>query len=58
MPKSIVREAIDETAGAAAQAIDRIEAVLPADFPERIHRSVRAGVESRLRRLALPQSAS
>jgi hypothetical protein len=37
----------------ADSALDEVERELPRDFPEQIHRFVKAGVTERLRRLAL-----
>lgn len=48
LPKTLVQSAIGEIADVAKTAIDRIETMLPNDFPEAIHASVKAAMEKRL----------
>ncbi|TIS86217.1 type II toxin-antitoxin system HipA family toxin [Mesorhizobium sp.] len=48
LPKSLVREAIEEMADTAMAAIDRIEDALPKEFPENIHRSVKTALAKKL----------
>lgn len=48
LPKSIANEALLEVAEDAEKAIKNIEAELPDGFPQKIHRSVKKGIESRL----------
>lgn len=55
LPKSLVRDAIEEIANTAGDAIARIEGELPADFPDAIHTSVRDAVIDRLRSLRVTQ---
>lgn len=51
LPKGLVREALETMHRAAEAALDQVESQLPADFPEGIHRSVKAAVLARLPRL-------
>jgi serine/threonine-protein kinase HipA len=51
LPKGLAREAIEEMADTAGQALEAIERVLPGDFPGVIHRAVKAGVIDRLSKL-------
>jgi serine/threonine-protein kinase HipA len=51
LPKGLAREAIEKMADTAGQALEAIERVLPADFPEVIHRAVKVGVTDRLSKL-------
>ncbi len=51
LPKGLARVAIEEIADTAGQALEAIERVLPADFPEVIHRAVKVGVADRLSKL-------
>jgi serine/threonine-protein kinase HipA len=53
LPKGLAHEAIEEMADTAGQALEAIERVLPADFPEVIHRAVKVGVTDRLSKLRL-----
>ncbi|TJW06981.1 MAG: type II toxin-antitoxin system HipA family toxin [Mesorhizobium sp.] len=48
LPKSLVREAIEEMADTAMAAIDRIEDALPKEFPENIHRSAKTALAKKL----------
>ena len=48
LQKTLVQSAIGEIADVAKTAIDRIETMLPNDFPEAIHASVKAAMEKRL----------
>jgi serine/threonine-protein kinase HipA len=56
LPKSLIREAIVEIAERGMNALDKIEAVLPAGFPEQIPASVRMAMTARLRSLNLPHT--
>jgi serine/threonine-protein kinase HipA len=58
LPKSIIREAIEEVLAQVEKAIIQMEAALPPGFPEYIHESVSAGMRTRLPGLALPQTAT
>ena len=51
LSKGLAREAIEEMADTAGQALEAIERVLPADFPGVIHRAVKVGVTDRLSKL-------
>ena len=51
LPKKLVQDAIDQISQSAEDALSRVENDLPADFPQAIHESVKAGVITRLRRL-------
>lgn len=51
LPKRFARETIEKMADTAGQALEAIECVLPADFPEIIHRGVKVGVTDRLSKL-------
>lgn len=51
LPEPLLRAAIDEIADAAGPALDRMEAELPAAFPDEIHASVRRALQARLRGL-------
>jgi len=51
LPTGLAREAIEEMADTAGQALGAIERVLPVNFPEVIHRAVKAGVTDRLSKL-------
>lgn len=53
LPKTLVRDAIDETATRAKEAIAQIESDLPADFPATIHSAVKDAMIARLRRLEM-----
>lgn len=53
LPKSLARSAIEEIADSAKSAMERVEARLPADFPEFIQESVNAATTARLNYLAL-----
>ena len=51
LPKKRVQDAIDQISQSAEDALSRVEKDLPADFPQAIHESVKAGVIARRRRL-------
>jgi serine/threonine-protein kinase HipA len=51
LPKTLVRDAIAEIADTAEAALASVENNLPANFPDAIHNSVKAGVKARLRSL-------
>jgi len=53
LPKTLMREAFEMMADRADKALDEVEQGLPADFPEHIHGSVKAGLVERLKRLAV-----
>ena len=53
LPKSFAISAIEEIADSAKSAMERVEARLPADFPEFIQESVKAATTARLNYLAL-----
>ena len=53
LPRTLIREALEMMADRAGEAVDRVEQSLPGDFPMQIHRSVKAGLEERLKRLAV-----
>ena len=53
IPKAIVKTAIEEVADAAKHAISKMESILPSNFPEEIHASVKAAVTVRLEELCL-----
>lgn len=58
LPRTLVRDAINDIADTAEAALVTVENNLPAAFPAVIHDSVKAGVNTRLRRLrptATPQ---
>jgi serine/threonine-protein kinase HipA len=48
LPKSLVREVIEEMADTAMAAIGRVEDALPKEFPENIHRSVQTALTKKL----------
>lgn len=48
MPKTLVREALEEVHAQADAALAQIESALPADFPADIHDSVSDGLRARL----------
>jgi serine/threonine-protein kinase HipA len=52
LPKRLVRDAIEETASLAEEAVRKIEGLLPRAFPEALHASVKAGLLERVRRLS------
>ena len=56
LPKSLVREAIEEMADTAPQAIAKIESKLPVDFPVIIHTSVKEAMTDRLGKLQVGQA--
>ncbi len=56
LPKSLVREAIEEMADTAPQAIEKIESELPVDFPVAISTSVKGAITDRLRKLRVRQA--
>ena len=51
LPKSLVRDAIEEMADTTPPAIAKIENALLADFPKAIHTSVKNAMTDRLRKL-------
>ena len=51
LAKSLVREAMEEIADMAPQAIQAVEGKLPAGFPESVHVAVRKGLLARLNQL-------
>jgi serine/threonine-protein kinase HipA len=51
LPKTLIRDALETMADRADQALVEVERALPADFPEQIHASVKAGLAERLKRL-------
>lgn len=51
LPASLVNAAIDDIAARAPAALAALEADLPADFPQHLHESVKAGIAARLRLL-------
>ena len=53
LPKALVRNAIEEIRSKANSAIAGLESVLPKDFPEEIHASVKEAVTLRVRSLEL-----
>jgi serine/threonine-protein kinase HipA len=57
LAKSLIREAMEEMADLAAQAIQKIESELPTGFPECIHVAVREGLLARLDHLGAKQPA-
>ena len=57
LPKSLVLSACHDIAGNAEKAMARLEAALPAGFPESIHTSVSAAVKTRLRGLEIFEKA-
>jgi serine/threonine-protein kinase HipA len=56
LAKSLVREAMEEMADVAPQAIQKIESELPTGFPECIHVAVREGLLARLDSLGAKKS--
>ncbi|GJL67601.1 MAG: toxin HipA [Nitrospirales bacterium] len=56
LPKNLVREAIEDMADTAPKAIETIESVLPVEFPEAIHTSVRNAITDRLSKLRVRQT--
>jgi len=53
LPKGIVRGVVEEVAATVNPALERLEAILPADFPEAIHTSVKRAVIDRAHNLKL-----
>ncbi len=53
IPKAVVKTAIEEVADTAKHAISKMESILPSNFPEEIHASVKAAVAIRLEELCL-----
>jgi serine/threonine-protein kinase HipA len=53
LPRTLIREALEMMADKAGKAVDEVGQSLPGDFPMQIHRSVKAGLEERLKRLAV-----
>jgi len=58
LPKHLARAAIEEIVATADTALQQLENILPADFPEEIHASVKAGMRLKLDRLHLPEATS
>lgn len=58
LPKRLIYAAISEIADTAGTAIDRVETMLPKNFPEAIHVSVKTAMEQRLNNLALTAQIS
>jgi serine/threonine-protein kinase HipA len=56
LPKSLVREAIEEMADTAPQAMEKIESELPVDFPVAIPTSVKQAITDRLGKLRVRQA--
>jgi serine/threonine-protein kinase HipA len=48
LAESVVRAAIEEIVETAPRALQKVESVLPRDFPLPLHTSVRKGVEERV----------
>ncbi len=57
IPKSLIRDAIEEIADHAQDALSTVEKQLPSDFPGEIHDSVTAGIKARLPKLSLSSEA-
>jgi serine/threonine-protein kinase HipA len=55
LPKSLVRDALEEMADTAEQAIGTTESALPQDFPEALHTSVKKAMSDRLGKLRVRQ---
>ena len=55
LPKSLMRDAIEDIRSTADEAINTIEAALPEGFPEEVHTSVKAAVKERARSLELAE---
>jgi serine/threonine-protein kinase HipA len=55
LPKSLVREAIEEMADTAPQAIEKMESQLPMDFPVAIPTSVKQAITDRMGKLRVQQ---
>jgi serine/threonine-protein kinase HipA len=53
LPKTLVRNVIEEIATSAENAMEKIESELPACFPEAIHSAVKDAMIARLRRLSV-----
>ena len=53
IPKATVKTAIEEIADTAKQAISKMESILPTNFPEEIHASVKAAMSAKLEELSL-----
>ena len=53
IPKATVKTAIEEIADTAKHAISKMESILPANFPEEIHVSVKAAMSAKLEELSL-----
>jgi len=49
LPKTLVRQAVEDIASGMVKAIDRLEAELPAGFSQSLHEAVKAGTLTRLR---------
>ncbi len=58
LPKSLVRSALEDIAGAADNAIKKLESELPTDFPEEIHASVTEAMSIRMHGLTLVNEAT
>jgi len=53
LPRQLVRDALDEMAGRAEAALERVRTELPMSFPRSIHESVSRGVVDRAKKLAV-----
>lgn len=51
LPRVLVRDALDEMAATAGDAIEQVESELPSDFPAAIHDAVKDAIMARVRRL-------
>ena len=58
LPKTLIYAAISEITDTAGTAIDKVETMLPKNFPEPIHISVKTAMEQRLNSLALTAHVS
>jgi serine/threonine-protein kinase HipA len=56
LPKSLVRDAIEQMANTADGALGEVENTLPVGFPEAIHASVKNAISDRLRGLRVMQN--
>ena len=56
LPKSLMRDAIEDIRNKTEDAINTIEATLPEGIPEEIHMSVKAAVKERVRSLELAEA--
>ncbi len=53
VPRRLVADILDEVRSTVDDALVRVEAMLPPDFPERIHRSIKTAVRARLPALTI-----